>query len=182
MRAFIAVSLPSALKARLTQIQNDLKGCNIACKWVNPENIHITLKFLGEIKDERLESIKKIISTVGAKFKSLQVTFNNFGFFPNPKRPRVLFIGTSKEEELRTISGVLEDKLETIGFKKEFKFRSHLTLARIKDSKNIDCLINKLNTIKLEEEFTASAITLYKSTLTKSGPIYEVIFKSNLTA
>ena len=182
MRTFIAIELPHPTKEKISQVQQIFKECDLAFKWVKPENIHLTLKFLGNIKNEQLPEIKNIITDVAKKNKSLKAQFTDFGFFPNEKRPRVFFIATSYQDLLKSIAQELEDKLETIGFEAEYRFKSHLTLARIKSLENIDCLKEKSKEIKLTEEFSINEIILFKSTLTPSGPIYEKIFTSPLAA
>lgn len=182
MRLFIAVDLPLDIKEKIKEVQLALKKCDLNAKWVNAENVHLTLKFLGEVGEDKIEEIKKIIETVAAYQKLFTVQFKDFGFFPNEKKPRVFFVSTSGEDILKSMANTLEEKLEIIGFKKEGRFRSHLTLARLRTPQNIDCLKNEIRKIKLEEKFLIKEIVLFKSTLKASGPIYEKIFISNLTA
>ena len=85
MRTFIAIDLPQPLKENIDQIQTDLKQCDLSFKWVKAENIHLTLKFLGNIEEKQLDDIKKIITEVAQNHKALEVTFTQFGFFPNDK-------------------------------------------------------------------------------------------------
>lgn len=182
MRAFIAIDLPERIKRKIAKLENDLKKCDLAFRWVKPENLHLTLKFLGDINQEQVSKIKEAIAKVSDKFSAFKASFNGFGFFPNERRPRVFFISIDKKKLLKSIATELEEELETLGFKKEGKFKSHITLARIKDLKNIECLKSKIKNTQLDEKFPTDTIILYKSTLTKEGPIYGKIFKSNLTA
>jgi len=182
MRIFIAIDLPQEIKNKIDQIQSDFKKCDLAFKWVKPENIHLTLKFLGEIKQDRLDEIKKTIIEVSQNFKAFQANLSEFGFFPNERRPRVFFIATSEQDLLKSIAQKLEEGLEKIGFEAEGRFKSHITLARIKSPQNIDCLKQKIKEIKLVQNLPIKEIILFKSTLTGTGPIYEKIFKSSLTS
>ena len=182
MRAFIAINLPKDTKNKISELENDFKKCDLAFKWVKPENLHLTLKFLGNVSEEQITKIKEVITKVSGKFAAFNASFNSFGFFPNEKRPKVFFISIDKEELLKSIAAGLEEELETLGFERENRFKSHITLARIKDLKNIESLKEKIKSAQLDEQFPAEAIILYKSTLTKEGPIYGKIFKSNLTA
>jgi 2'-5' RNA ligase len=182
MRTFIAIDLPSQIKEKIVQIQQTFKECDLAFKWVKAEYIHLTLKFLGNIEEKQVAEVKKIITEVAQKNKALKAKFTEFGFFPNEKRPRVFFIATSHEDLLKSIAEELESKLEDIGFLAEHRFKSHLTLARIKSLENIDCLKGKCKEVKLTEEFTINELILFKSILTRSGPIYEKIFTSPLAA
>ncbi len=182
MRAFIAIDLPKDLKEEIKSIQDVLKETDVNFRWVNPANIHLTLKFLGNIEKDQVEKIKTILTSVSKNFSSFKSEFTEFGFFPNEKKPRVFFIATSQEDTLKSVATNLQEELEKIGFEKEGKFKSHITLARIKTLKNIEKLIQNLSAIKFEESFDIKELVLYKSTLTKNGPIYEKIFSSSLTA
>ena len=182
MRAFIAIDLPKETKIKIAELESDLKKCDLAFKWVKPENLHLTLKFLGDINQEQVSKIKETINKISGRFAAFEASFNGFGFFPNPRKPRVFFISIDKEELLKSIARELEEELETLGFDKENRFKSHITLARIKDLKNIESLEAKIKNTQLDKKFFIGEIILYKSTLTKEGPIYGKIFKSNLTA
>lgn len=182
MRAFIAIDLPEKVKNKIAELENDLKKCDLAFKWVKPENIHLSLKFLGDINPEQVNKIKEVITKISAKFAAFKVNFNGFGFFPNQKKPRVFFININKEKLLKNIASELEKELEMLNFERENKFKSHITLARIKNFRNIESLREKIKNTQLDEVFPVNTITLYKSTLTEEGPIYGKIFKSNLTA
>ena len=182
MRTFIAIDLPEKIKNKIAELENDFKKCNLTFKWVKPENLHLTLKFLGDISQEQVSKVKEAITKISGKFAAFKANFNGFGFFPNARKPRVFFISIDKEELFKSIASELEKELETLGFDKKNRFKSHITLARIKDLKNIESLTEKIKNTQLDEEFPADTIILYKSTLTKEGPIYGKIFKSNLTA
>ena len=180
MRTFIAIDLPKELKDRISSIVERLTKCDLEAKWVKPENIHMTLKFLGNVDDKQIDIVKSIISEVALNFKKIIVECGGFGFFPNEKHPRVLFLKTDKEVDLRKIYQSLEEKLSHIGFEKEERFKSHLTLCRFKGKRNIDCLIREIKDIEFSHQLNINEIALFKSTLTRSGPIYEKIFTSSL--
>jgi 2'-5' RNA ligase len=183
MRTFIAIDLTDPVREKILHVQDCLQKCDLDVKWVRPQNAHITLKFLGWIKDpDKIEKIKKAIEEVTIKFRCLDVNLKEFGFFPNEKRPRVFFISTDKEDALKAISCELEEKLEKLGFEKEGRFRSHITIARFKSLKNIDCLSRELKNIDLRGSLQIKDITLFKSTLKNTGPVYEIIFKSILVS
>ncbi|MCM8831187.1 MAG: RNA 2',3'-cyclic phosphodiesterase [Candidatus Omnitrophica bacterium] len=177
MRAFIAIQLPSKIKEEIEKIIKGLSKINLDCKWVESKNLHITLKFLGEVEEEeKIDSIKNIMLELAKNYSSFVVTLNSFGFFPNQNYPRVFFISTDKQEILKKIVNDLEDKLINIGFPKEGRFSSHITLARLKSAKNINLLKNELKNFTLNQTFIIQDITFIKSTLMPSGPIYETIF------
>ncbi len=176
MRLFIAIDIPEDLKEKLSRVVTRLKKCGLDAKWVNASNIHMTLKFLGETQEEDLDKIKSIVGDTSGLFTKLELSTGGFGFFPNEKSPRVFFISTDKEEILKNISLQLEDKLEGLGFPKEGRFKSHLTIARFRTKKNIDCIKNGIKDMTVEAKFAVSEIILFKSTLTPAGPVYEKIF------
>lgn len=180
MRLFIAIDIPEDLKEKLSCIVTRLKKCDLDAKWVNTSNIHMTLKFLGETREEDLDKIKNRMSNACQLFTKLELSCGNFGFFPDEKSPRVFFVSTDKEEILRNISLELENKLEGLGFPKEGRFKAHLTIARLRSKKNIDCLKNEIKNIPIEAKFAVSEIILFKSLLKPTGPVYEKVFCSAL--
>jgi len=180
MRLFIAIPIPQNIKDYLCDIQMQFKKCDLFAKWVNPQNVHMTLKFLGEVKEEKIQSIENVIKETIVDFSALEVNLKEFGFFPNERNPRVFFISTDKEEILQKLSYILEEKIEPLGFEREYRFKSHITIARLKNRKNIDCLVRKTKQITPDKSFPVDSIILYKSTLARTGPIYEEIFKSSL--
>lgn len=175
MRLFIAIDIPDNIKNTLFIIQTKLKSCNLEAKWVTPKNLHVTLKFLGEVEEKVIPELIKIIDEVNVKFTPFTVKLKEFGFFPNPRRPQVFFISTDQELKLKNIALLLEEKLESLGIKKEGKFKAHITIARIKSPKNIGCLIKGIETLSLNAAFSLEQIALIKSTLKSCGPIYERI-------
>jgi 2'-5' RNA ligase len=181
MRTFIAFPLPVEIKETLASVQGNLRSCNLDAKWVTPERLHLTLKFLGEVPEAKLEPIREKLNSVAKEFKALSVTLEKFGFFPHERNPRIFFVATDKEEALQKIASHLEEELAQLGFAPEHRFKSHITLARFRSRKNIDCIREKIKELKIEGRFSCQDIVLFKSTLTPSGPIYEEIFKARLT-
>lgn len=175
MRAFIALPLPDTIKKEIESIQQQLKKCELDAKWVNPSLLHLTFTFLGDIHQEHIPDITRIIEDAGERFTGFETVSKGFGFFPNSHRARVFFIETDHGEQLTSIAFWLEDELERLGFPKERKFKSHITLARFRSAKNIPGLQEKIKTIPLDLSFAADRIVLVKSTLTPQGPVYEEI-------
>jgi 2'-5' RNA ligase len=180
MRLFIAIDIPENLREELSRVSAKLKKCDLDVKLVKAENIHLTLKFLGETAEEQIDEIKNIITGIGGQFSKLELATAGFGFFPNENSPRVFFLSTTQEEILRQLAFALEEKLEKIGFPKEDRFSSHLTLARLRSKKSVDCLKEEIKKIAIEEKFVVNEIILYKSILKPAGPVYEKIFSAPL--
>ncbi|MBP7087918.1 MAG: RNA 2',3'-cyclic phosphodiesterase [Candidatus Omnitrophica bacterium] len=181
MRTFIAIELPFEIKEKIAKITQPLQDLKLNVNWVKSQNLHLTLKFLGEIKETELDKITEIVDKTAKSFKAFRANLGTFGFFPNEKRPGVFFIEAKTKNTLESIAETLESLLEKIGFKKKGRFKSHITLARIKNPDNIESLKNELGKIIFKEEFLVKEIVLFKSILTSYGPIYEKIFNSNFT-
>ena len=182
MRTFIAIELSREIRECLSRLQDKLKLSQADVKWVAPLNIHLTLKFLGEIDEKTSEQIKQILQDLAAGLKEFSLNLAYIGAFPSLKSPRVIWIGIDKgDEEVKTIARALEEKLPEIGITKEDRpFSSHITLGRTRSSKNRNNLAELLESLKekLPEataEMKVEKITLFKSTLTPKGPIYEVL-------
>ncbi|MCM8773999.1 MAG: RNA 2',3'-cyclic phosphodiesterase [Candidatus Omnitrophica bacterium] len=178
MRTFLAIPLSQNVKDYISEWENDFKCLKLDAKFVDCKNLHITLKFLGEINEDKIQPIKNIVDDVVKTFKPLEVKLVDFGFFPNRNNPRVFFIATDKEEELKKLAYNIEDRLENLGFVKEERFKSHITLARFKSKRDIESLNKIIYNLKLNKSFLIDRIVLFKSMLTPSGPIYEEIFTS----
>ena len=184
MRTFIAIALPQEMRDYLACIQAELKKCQADVKWVQPENIHLTLKFLGERDEKKIERIKEILQETVREKAYFVLHLCNIGAFPKIDFPRVIWVGIDKgDKETKALALELEDKIAKLGIPKEDKpFSSHITIARIRSPANRESLVQELKrTPTLEgKEFLVTKITLYKSTLTPKGPIYEVLKEASL--
>jgi len=179
IRSFIAIDLPEDLKEELKKFQSRLKKSKADVKWVRPESMHITLRFLGYLTPEEIEKAKTAINTVAKRFAPFQIQVRGWGTFPEKGRPRVIWTGLEQGAEiLEQIFNQLEKELVKLGFDKaDKKFVPHLTLGRIKTSKNLKDLIEYLNKegTKTYGNFWAEKIILFKSDLKPEGAIYSII-------
>ncbi len=184
IRAFIAVEIDKTNKQRLSKLISDLKKSNTDIKWVSEHQMHLTLKFLGNIEQDRVQVISDALKSIADNFKGFDIRLSKIGAFPNLRRPRVIWLDIDKgAEELKSLSSKIEIELEKIGFKKEKReFKSHLTLGRVRSLKNIENLekiINKtdfqpLNEIKIDK------LVLFQSTLTPKGATYTQLVAAEL--
>lgn len=188
MRAFIAIELPEEIKTQLARIQEQLKRAGADVKWVEPKNIHLTLKFLGEIDDSQFNKICAILDEVAKNNAAYRANINSLGAFPKINSPRVIWAGVGQgDNETKAIAKQVEEKIQKLGIPKEDRaFSSHITLARTRSNKNQQSLVSELN--KLAEEFGGKGlnfevrkITLFKSTLMPGAPIYEPLKEASLT-
>jgi 2'-5' RNA ligase len=175
IRSFISFDISSEeILKKILQIQEKLAETEADLKLVKPKNIHITMRFLGEISQETIEKVIEQMNKI--KSKSFDIELKEIGTFPNIKYPRVIWIGIKKgSTELKEIHTQLEPRLVRIGFNPDKKgFSPHLTIARVRSGRNRETLADVLGHIKLYEIgiIRAEILKLKKSNLTPSGPIY----------
>ena len=187
MRTFIAIELPKEIKDSLSKVQDKLKTSGADIKWVSPQNIHLTLKFLGEIDDKKLDKITQILEEITKNSNPYPLRLSCVGAFPKINFPRVIWIGIDKgNTETKEIAKALEENIAKIGIPKEDRpFSCHITLGRVKSSLNREGLVENLNNLanyteKEKLEFLVTKITLFESTLTPKGPIYEALKEASL--
>ncbi len=179
MRLFIAVNLEEELKKRIVPLREKLKKTAADVKWVVVENLHLTLKFLGEVSEERATQIEPVVAPVLASFPPFEMRLSGFGIFPNFNYPRVIWLGIEEgSENLKGLSEKIEDSLVPLGFEKEERtFTAHLTLGRVRSLKNKPELIKKIEEIHATENREigtqkVGSIYLMQSMLKPAGPIY----------
>jgi 2'-5' RNA ligase len=182
MRLFIAVEISEEIKTELTKIIDKLKEADADVKWVGPEGMHITLKFLGEVdekrKDKIIERMEKIFTpTPKILVWGFTVTFKGLGAFPDFKRPRVVWLGIEKgKEELTEVAKELDACLSELGFPAEKReFSPHLTLGRVKSSRGREKLMDALSSYNnfVLPKLTVNEIILMQSILKREGAEYK---------
>ncbi len=183
LRIFIAVDVEDPLLvSRLERLKDLIISTGVPMKPVETQNFHITLRFIGESPPDVVERVREaLLSLKRSKFK---IVFSGLGAFPSPIRPRVVWVGvTEGEEALKDIRDELERHLRAIGIRPERQsFHPHVTLARIKGSRNLPQLQRILNEYQdyLVGEMIVKYVRLKKSTLTRRGPIYETLAEVEL--
>jgi 2'-5' RNA ligase len=188
IRSFIAVRLPGEVKAALASLQQRLKTAGgDQVKWVEPESIHITLKFLGNISPEKISQVLAVIETASAGVHPFKLEMAGPGAFPSTKSVRVVWVGLAGDLEIMgLLQKRIEDGLVPLGFPAEARpFTPHLTLARVRDfatpaerSKLGQVIENTRSGNK--PGFNVNAVYLMKSQLTRQGAIYTEIGAINL--
>ncbi len=184
MRCFVAIDINNELCAKIGEIQSRLKKQvknQDGIKWVKPDLIHLTLKFLGEVEEEKAEMINFAIEQVCAKNKSFELEFSTLGTFGRPVS--VLWLGIEKQTAaLDKLVQDIEQAFEELGFAKEQRpFSAHLTLARVKDgrlSRQLTEIIDSFGKINAGI-VKPDSICFYKSQLTSAGPVYTLLRKIN---
>lgn len=173
MRLFIAFLLPQEIKNTLANLCLPLKDYQLKANWVKPDNLHLTLKFLGETGSTTLLQLKNTLKQYNQKLNPLTLSLNQFGFFPQPSRPRVFFISLAPAAQLKAIADNLNQELAALGFLHQDRFQAHITLARIKGKNNLNKLSNWIKTATpAKNEFLVNQISLIESRLSSHGPTY----------
>ncbi len=166
MRTFIAIELPEEVKQYVKGLQKQLGNAKLSFV----KDFHLTLKFLGEVPEDKIEEIKSLLREI--KFENFKTRLTDVGVFPNESYVRVVWIGL-EDGDIKKIQKDIDDKLQKM-FPREKRFSAHVTLARVKFVENKEKFIDNIKKIKIEKkEFEVSEFKLKKSTLTKQGPIYE---------
>ena len=182
MRVFIAIDIDDAVIRALGDLQTaiadkaDIKKTDV--KWVNPENIHLTLKFLGEVEDKRVASVCNIAKDVAGRHKGFELNLESVGCFGR-KSAKVLWVGTTEgSDNLFRLQKSLESELASAGWPEETReFTGHLTLCRIRNSKagiKLAQIAEQHKDFKLGV-ISADSLCVYQSQLTPRGPVYTVL-------
>jgi 2'-5' RNA ligase len=176
MRLFLAITPSKEVRDHLFSLQKGVKDAKVA--WVAKKNIHLTLKFLGDVDKTKLPQIKKKIQI---KHKKIKATLGQLGFFPNKSNPRVIWVNIEPEKDILNLQQKIDETLLTM-FPGEQKFKSHITIGRIKTIKRKKEFLQTITTKEIQPiSFMIDSIQLIKSELTRSGPRYEVIANVSLS-
>jgi len=185
IRTFIAIDIDDHAKQRLSEFISYLKKTGSDVKWIDESQMHLTLKFLGNIDDSKIQQISRILKSVTENFKSFSITLSGIGAFPNLKHPRVIWIGVEKgKDQLKDLNTIIEDYMEEEGFPKENRpYKAHLTIGRVKTSRNLSVLSRLIaeTNFQLDSEIKIDEIILFKSTLTPKGAIYTPLYYSKFS-
>ncbi len=183
IRTFIAVPVPESVKEQIGIFEGDLIKTRADVKWVRPESMHVTLKFLGDVEErDTAEVVRRIEEAVGS-VRPFTVRIAKTGAFPNAKRPNVLWVGaTEGADRLSELAGLIDSALSPMGFEKEKRaFRAHLTLGRVRSQAGMDGAIRLLQNRTFDAgAFTANAVHVMRSELLVCGARYTPIAITHL--
>jgi len=185
MRVFIAVDIESKeALAKLTALQGYFVESGADVKLVEPQNLHFTVKFLGEVDAETVSKVKDILSQI--EYAPIKIVYQGVGAFPSLSHPNVLWVGSDKEGGVRLteLASRVESKLAHLRIGDRKPFVPHLTIARVRSGRNKEALIkiinSNLNTVFGED--TLTKVKLKKSDLTPKGPIYTDLYVKPLVS
>lgn len=184
MRLFIALNLPKKERMRIHRASARLREGDLPVRWIDPENYHLTLKFLGSVHQARVRDIEEIVQRVAQSTLQFDMTLESFGAFPTIRRPRVVWLGVVASAELRCLKQDLEWGLADAGFEAETRaFHPHLTLGRA-DAKGGAGQFRGFDEVLAETEFegraTVHTLDLMRSHLSREGATYSVVSSAKL--
>lgn len=186
MRLFIALDIPEAIRARLNGFMERVRVLAPDARWARPESLHVTLKFIGEVKEERLDAIKQTLTAI--KARPFDVKFEGMGYFPTNKSPRVFWAGVHATNDLSELAAAIDQKLAQLGIEREEKpYHPHLTLARAGSGPGASRVFRRLQEQLATEEpphfgtMTAQEFYLYQSRLSRGGAQYAKLERFSLT-
>jgi 2'-5' RNA ligase len=171
VRLFVAVDVPDDLRDTIeSEIVDRLRDQVPGARWTRPEGRHLTLKFLGNVEDDRVPVITEAVRSAAGRHAAFEASFTEIGGFPNTRRPRVLWIGIGEgAEALSALAGSVEAAVEPLGFEPEGRpFRGHLTLARFPKPQRIELP----SVVVPPNRFAVGEVTLFQSRLHPKGARY----------
>ena len=176
IRAFLAVELPDALRQDLAALQATLRESGADVKWVEPANLHVTLKFFGEIDDTRIPSLSAALEPVLRPIVPFPIRFGGLGAFPSSASPRVIWVGISSGvEALVALARAVEGACASCGFPPDtHPFAAHLTIGHVRAPKHLATLSHRIQTTRFQDDrqVAVTQVTLFRSILSASGPTY----------
>lgn len=177
IRTFIALPIPDNLTESLRSAISQLRSINSGVKWVRPESIHLTLKFLGNIEEELVGPVSQQLDSVAGSYPEFELGLSGLGVFPGQRRPRVIWAGLGGDTmPLSELASDVDRMCAGFGIKAEKRpFNAHLTLGRLKVPSMVDLDINLI-----EEWFRAREVIFYKSELLPTGARYTILHSSSL--
>jgi 2'-5' RNA ligase len=175
VRTFICIEIPDSIKERIDRLQDTLRQLDAQVSWTKPANIHLTLKFLGDVEASRIQRVSEALDRAATGISPFEVEIGGTGCFPSPRSPRVLWVGVSNVPELlRQLYSNIEDELAREGFRREKRrFSPHLTIGRVRSRHNSARTADALIANAFESEtFIATELILMRSDLKPTGSIY----------
>jgi len=178
VRTFVAIRLPGDVQRAVADLQDRIHVPGVRVKWVEPENFHLTLKFLGDVPEDRLDRVFGAVEKGCEGQEAFAMSLEGVGAFPNLRRPRVVWIGLNRgREEVARLAASVEALLADVGFEREERpFRAHATVGRVKDvSPAVRQLGDRIAAERLAlEGIRIDRVEVMKSQLTRRGPLYSV--------
>ena len=186
LRSFIAIELPFEIHQGLSGVIQRLSQRKVAVRWVQAQNIHLTIKFLGDVSSAKVESVIKMLKIESQRHKPFRFKVEGLGVFPNAHRPRVVWVGVKAPPELSEVYRGIEAAFNTIGFAPEGRdFTPHLTVGRVQQSATPE-EVRRLGELVVNTpvgclgEVSVDGLSLFRSDLKPGGAEYFLLIKSTL--
>jgi RNA 2',3'-cyclic 3'-phosphodiesterase len=184
MRTFIAIDLDESIKKELDALINELRTLPTNIRWTHSKGMHLTLKFLGETKEVQRPAVMELLENITAFSESFILNFRGTGWFPPGNRsPRIIWAGCQENENILSLQQTIENNLEKLRFQREKRtYHPHLTLGRVRSSKNIHKIVDELIRQKDKDfgSMKVTKITFFQSKLKPTGAEYQVLSEHKL--
>lgn len=187
IRSFLAVEIPLSNKEKILKLINSFnEKSGSLIKWVSKDNLHITLKFIGELNTDHISTIQNSLTERLSSVPAFDIHINGLGVFPNSRKPRIFWLGFDQNKNLERIVLSIENCAVNLGYEADDKpFSPHLTIGRARrdiSSGDLIAFTKNFQDHKLEviPDFKVSYVTLFKSELTREGPLYSQLFRVSL--
>jgi RNA 2',3'-cyclic 3'-phosphodiesterase len=184
LRTFIAIDIPEFVRSTVAGLQEHLKRDVAGVRWVNPENIHLTLKFLGDVHGGDLVRIQNAMAQAAGGVRPFSLSTAGIGAFPGLNRPRVIWVGIDGQTDaLQSLNRRLLNRLAAAGFNGDKrKFSGHLTIGRGKGNVNPVRLIDSIRAVKAfsAKMFRVDRFILFKSDIRPTGAVYTALYQQAL--
>ena len=176
LRAFIAIEVPEKIHNDIRRLQRAVASHRLNIRWVKPVNMHLTIKFLGDVDPSDMEVFGRILSDTAANHPIFDLLPQGVGIFPNIRRPRIIWAGIAGQTDvLRSVRKSVENALVSLGFAADKRpYRGHLTIGRIKTHLDQGRLVTALRThqVFVSKTFSVERLVMLKSELHPNGPVY----------
>jgi len=185
MRLFVAINLPDDVRQSMWNSAASLREQSFPVKWVGPDSLHLTVKFLGEVPEQRVNDLSEGLESAAVGTAHFELPISGFGAFPNPRRASVIWLGCEPVAALQQIQQNIEAEMERAGFGRESRsFHPHFTLGRVRrDTKPaaLGGLADKLQRLHFESQPVVESVDLMQSELSRSGARYTRLHTATLS-
>lgn len=185
IRTFVAISISDEARSAIFFLIDKLKKIESSIRWVDPSNLHLTLKFIGEIEKNRQKNLVEALDLSVKDISAFQYELSGKGCFPNCKQPRVLWIGVNDlKEKMRALQKQIDNNFYSVQIPRENRnFKPHLTIGRVKQNRKLGTILSKFEQFQLGEFVVdVGEVYLMKSELLPTGAKYSILHSASLTA